>query len=305
MPNAEQTDAFKQGDAASYDDVADHFERYTERFTVPIAEALVAQAGLLPRGRVLDVGCGTGVLSRIAAHAVGAEGRVVGVDLSAGMLALAASLARADGVAERTEFRYGDAEQLDAADASFDAVISLYALRHFPRPQQALREMARVGRPGSPVVVGVGSAAPWQSMAFLRNGLRALRERAQGLGGAAPLYATRFLDGLLARHVPPETHLHGTADAVGSLAQAMRRAGFQDVRTRWVGQSSTIVTADDFWGLQVTLSTQARKAVPTLPAATLAALRQEFDSLCNAHLRRGGQLVYRSGALIASGRRPG
>lgn len=305
MSNTPSADAFKRGDAASYDDVADRFERYTERFTVPMATALVELAGVPPRGRILDVGCGTGILSRIAARPMAPEGRVVGVDLSDGMLALAGSLARGEGLADRISFHKGDAERLDFPDASFDRVVSLYALRHFPDPLQALREMVRVSRPGSRVVVGVGSAPPWRSMGFVAGGLRAVLERAQGLAGNQPLYATRFLDRLLARHVPPETHLHGTADAVGDLAQAMRRVGFQDVRTTWVGQSSTIASADDFWGLQMTLSTQARKARPKLAAAALSSLRQEFDDTCGAHQRRGGKLVYRSGALIASGRRSG
>lgn len=305
MSNTPSAEAFKVDDAASYDDVAEHFERYTERFTVPMATALIALTQVPSRGRILDVGCGTGILSRIAARTLAPEGRVVGVDLSDGMLALAGVLARAESLADRIDFHKGDAERLDFPAAAFDAVVSLYALRHFPHPMQALQEMIRVGRPGSPIVVGVGSAPPVGSMGFFAGGVRAVRERAQGLTGRRPLYATRFLDGLLARHVAHETRLHGTADAVGSLAEAMRHAGIRDVRTSWIGQSSTIDSVDDFWGLQVTLSTQARKALPKLSAAALASLRQEFDNLCGAHLKRGGKLVYRSGALIAVGRRAG
>lgn len=305
MPNTLSADAFKIGDAASYDDVAVPFERYTERFTVPMATALIALAEVPPRGRVLDVGCGTGILSRIAARAMAPEGRVVGVDLSDGMLALAGSLAAADNLADRVEFHKGDAERLDFVDASFDAVVSLYALRHFPHPMQALQQMVRVGRAGGRIVVGVGSGPPWGSPGFFFGGVRVVLERALGVAGRTPLYATGFLDRLLARRAPSETDLHGTADAVGSLAEAMRRAGILNVRTKWIGQSSTIASVDDFWDLQVTLSTQARKALPRLSATALASLRHEFDVRCSTHLRRGGRLVYRSGALIGSGRRPG
>ena len=305
VPKPQSAEAFKRDDAASYDAVADRFEKYTGRFTAPIARALVESAHLAPDAHVLDVGCGTGILSRIAATSRASTGRVIGVDLSDGMLEQAAALARAEGVGERIEFRKGDAEHLAFPDASFDAVVSLYALRHFPDPMQSLREIVRVGRPGSKAAIGVGSAPPWWSAGFLVGGCRAVFERMQGLTGHRPLYATRFLDQLLAKHVTPQTHLHGTADAVGDLARAMRGVGYRDVRATWVGQSSMIASAEDFWGVQVTLSTQARKALPTMKGKAVAALRREFDDICATQLRRGGKLVYRSGALIVSGSRPG
>lgn len=301
--HATANDTYKQQDAASYDDVADRFEQYTEQFALPIARRLVAMGGLTRGARVLDVGCGTGVLSRIAARAVGDAGRITGLDLSDGMLRHAATLARREPSGNRITFMKGDAERLDLPDASFDAVISLYALRHFPDPQQALREMVRVGRPGSVAVVGVGSAPPFLSAAFFEAGLRVVFERLQGLSGRAPLHATAVIDGLLARHAAAEAPHHGTADAFGSLRGAMRDAGYRDLRSAWVGQRSVIATVEDFWGLQATLSTRARKLLPLLPASDALALRNEFDAHCQQQLRRGGKLVYRSGALIVAGRR--
>src|SRR5450631_2653822 len=108
--DSKSAESFKQHDAASYDDVVDRFERYTERFTLPIARHLVALARLEPQARVLDVGCGTGIVSRLAAEALGPEGRVVGLDLSDGMLRKAAELSRAAPGGDRIEFRKGDAE---------------------------------------------------------------------------------------------------------------------------------------------------------------------------------------------------
>src|SRR5438093_4783887 len=95
LPHRESADAFKRGDAASYDGVADQFEHYTERFTDSIARRLVGLARLAPEARVLDVGCGTGIVSRIAAGTMGPAGRVVGLDLSDGMLSQATALANA------------------------------------------------------------------------------------------------------------------------------------------------------------------------------------------------------------------
>jgi ubiquinone/menaquinone biosynthesis C-methylase UbiE len=296
--------AFKAGDAASYDAVADQFEHYTERFTVPIAARLVELADPRASAQVLDVGCGTGIVTRLTAHRLDGAGQVIGIDLSDGMLHKAAQLIDAEGLGKRAQLRKGDAEQLPFANGSFDAVLSLYALRHFPDPARALREMLRVGRPGSVAIVGIGSSAPFPSWAFCANAWRALSERARALVGNGSLYATQFLDQLVVKHGGRLAEQHGTADAVGELTQAMRRAGYRDVRACWVGQTGLIASAADFWGLQVTLSTRARKALPTMGAERVGALWREFEERCRDHLARGGKLVYRSGALLARGTRP-
>jgi ubiquinone/menaquinone biosynthesis C-methylase UbiE len=302
--DSKSAESFKQHDAASYDDVVDRFERYTERFTLPIARHLVALARLEPQARVLDVGCGTGIVSRLAAEALGPEGRVVGLDLSDGMLRKAAELSRAAPGGDRIEFRKGDAERLDFDAASFDATLSLYALRHLPHPRVALKEMLRVARPGSIAVVGVGSAAPPLSAGFFAGAAWRASDLLRSLVGRGALQATGFLDRLVARHEGEKVHAHGTADAVGRLAQAMRDAGYVDVRHCWVGQASTISSVEEFWDLQVTLSSHARKALAEMDAGGVSELRREFDALCRRHAGRGGSFVYRSGAMIASGRRP-
>jgi ubiquinone/menaquinone biosynthesis C-methylase UbiE len=88
----------------------------------PVADA----AGIRAGDKVLDVGCGTGVLAREAMGRVGPEGRVVGLDLNAGMLAVAAR------TEPRIEWRQGDAVSLPFEDASFDVVVSQFALMYFP-----------------------------------------------------------------------------------------------------------------------------------------------------------------------------
>lgn len=97
--------------------------------------------------RVLDVGCGTGVLARAAVGRVGPPGRVVGVDPNDGMRAVAQR--RCPGV----EIVAGFAEALPFPDASFDAVLSQFALMFFADREGALQEMRRVLRPGGRLVV--------------------------------------------------------------------------------------------------------------------------------------------------------
>jgi len=113
----------------------------------------VADAAQLRRGwRVLDVACGTGVLAREAATRVQPEGAVTGVDIAAGMLAVARELAPA------IAWREGRAEALPFADATFDAVVSQFGLMLFADRGQALREMIRVARPGATLAVAVWNA---------------------------------------------------------------------------------------------------------------------------------------------------
>ena len=106
-------------------------------------------AGIEPGARVLDVGCGTGVLAREAAARVGPSGRVTGLDLNEGMLAVARRLR------PEIDWRQGDALDLPFADEAFDVVASQFALMFFPDRARALREMWRVLAPGGRLAVAV------------------------------------------------------------------------------------------------------------------------------------------------------
>jgi SAM-dependent methyltransferase len=103
--------------------------------------------------RVVDVGCGDGIDSLIAAKMVGERGAVVGIDMTPAMLEKARACASAIG-ASNVDFREGYAEALPVPDGWADVVISNGVLNLFPDKNLGLREMARVLKPGGRLQIG-------------------------------------------------------------------------------------------------------------------------------------------------------
>jgi SAM-dependent methyltransferase len=103
--------------------------------------------GLAPGERVLDLGCGAGTDTLVAAQMVGAGGRVTGIDMTPEMLAKARAAAAEMGVTN-VEFVEGEAERLPFADASFDVVISNGVIDLIPDKDAVFAELHRVLVPG-------------------------------------------------------------------------------------------------------------------------------------------------------------
>jgi ubiquinone/menaquinone biosynthesis C-methylase UbiE len=149
-----------------WDLAAGDYELLWQKQLAPAQEALLAAAALAPEEEVLDVACGTGLVSLAAAAAVGRRGRVLGVDLSAQMVAVAAHRAGQQGQ-HWASFARMDAEALALPAAGFDAVLCALGLMYVPDPLKGLREMRRVLRPGGRVslaVWGERSRCGWASV---------------------------------------------------------------------------------------------------------------------------------------------
>lgn len=132
----------------------------------------VAAAALVGAGdRVLDVACGTGVLTNYIAEQVGPTGSVTGLDINEGMLA------NARRKSPHIEWQEGSAETLPFPDNRFDAVVSQFGLMFFKNRHAALKEMMRVLRPGGHLAVAV-----WGSI-DASPGYAALSQLLHGLFG--------------------------------------------------------------------------------------------------------------------------
>jgi len=133
--------------------VAAFMQNYSRR----LVETAVIKAGT----RVLDVACGTGVVTRLAAERAGAEGYVAGLDINAGMLS------RARALSEKTQIVWneGTVTNMPFPEGSFDVVLCQQGLQFFPDKAAALGEMRRVLTPAGRLVVSVWRAldfCPWQ-----------------------------------------------------------------------------------------------------------------------------------------------
>ena len=202
------------------------------------AEELVAAAGVVPGDRVLDIGCGTGVVARAAAIRSGAAANVTGTDVNAGMLEAAARFAAEAGLAEITWLEC-DAAAMPLPDAAFDVSLCQQGLQFMPDKPGAMAEMARVLKPGgrlalsvwksrSPIGAafatvldrhfGAGTTAPWEMVYSLgdRDRLHDLAEGA-GLHDAHVAFDVKF-----ARHPDPEAFITGAiagSPIAGTMAE--------------------------------------------------------------------------------------
>jgi ubiquinone/menaquinone biosynthesis C-methylase UbiE len=142
---------------------------YEPLWHAQLAEAQVAlleMASPAPGEQVLDIACGTGLVSFAAARAVGQRGQVVGIDLSERMVDAVERQAR-NRKLSNCSFSRMDAETLTFPDASFDVVLCALGLMYMPDPKQALGEMRRVLRPGGRVslaVWGERSKCGWSAL---------------------------------------------------------------------------------------------------------------------------------------------
>ena len=186
---------------------------YTEGFA-SATEAMLDMAGVGPGMRVLDIACGAGSQTLLAARRVGQGGRVVATDIAASMLDHVRQNAAAVGL-RNVETAVAAGEELAArfgAGPRFDAAICRMALMHFPAPGRALQAVQAVLKPGARFAALVfstpaGNPMMAEPMAILRR-----------LAGKAP--------------PPPGTPGIFALGGEGVLAGLLRQEGFAEVEVR-------------------------------------------------------------------------
>jgi ubiquinone/menaquinone biosynthesis C-methylase UbiE len=289
-------------DAASYDGVSEAFDRFSDRFSGPLARRLLDAADVVSGDHVLDVGTGTGVVALPAAARVLPEGTVLGIDISEEMLATARRKVARMLDPGHVTFRVMDAAALTLPDASFDVVVSLFALHHLPDPGAALAQMHRVLVPGGRLAVAVGSGPPLLSTAAVARAAQRVGELWRRMRGRE-LMAPGFVEGLVGRRLPaeagPHSHHHRSVDLRGLV----RAAGFTDVRIFWEGHATALDTPQEFWDIQRTYSTLVRERLARASADEVRELRDEVLKAGRRVQEDGGRLRYRHAALFVTARR--
>ena len=242
----------------------------------PAHSLMLDLAALCPGERVLDVACGTGLVSFRAAAAVGPDGAVVGTDISGEMVETARREAALRELAN-VAFERADAEALPLPDGAFDAALCGLGLMYVPDPVQALSEMRRVLRPG-----GRAAAAVWGAR---RN------------CGWAEIFP--ITDARVASEVCPMFFHLGTKDM---LARTFEAAGFVEIRWQRLSTTLAYASAEDalaavFRGGPVAL------AYSRFDEATRQAVHAEYlESI--ASYRRGDGYQVPGEFVVAAARAP-
>jgi demethylmenaquinone methyltransferase/2-methoxy-6-polyprenyl-1,4-benzoquinol methylase len=208
-------DRRQQAVTALFDRSARHYDRVCGIMSFGSGRAYrrtaLTRAGVQPGMGVLDVGTGTGLLAREAAHLVGATGRVVGVDPSYAMMV-------AGRVGQRTDVVQGLGERLPFRDNGFDFVTMGYALRHTGDLDQLFAEYARVlKRGGRVLLLEITKPESWWGALLAQNYFgRVVPVLARiGTGSADASQLMTFYWDTIAHCVAPQV-----------ILSSLRRAGF-------------------------------------------------------------------------------
>ena len=246
---------------------------------VSASEILLYYAAPQPGDRVLDVACGTGIVTRQAAAMLGGKGQVAGIDLNPAMLQVAVTLSQP--TSPLIEWRQGDAEALPYPDASFDLVLCQHGLQFFEDKRAAVAEMRRVLAPGGRVAINVHQSLDHN-----------------------PVYKI-FTDSLI-KHLGATTLTRsfsfGRADALYTL---LKEAGFCDIEIVQAVQNAMFPSIEVFTHVSLLGSGQPLPELATLNALERAELIGSVENDLNHALTPfldGSALVFPLKMNVATAR---
>lgn len=181
-----------------------YYQKGWKRQLWPAQKKLLEEIDLQGGEKVLDISCGTGLVTFPMAKSVGEEGEIIGIDLSEKMIEEARDLFQGREVSN-VKFMHMDAEVLDFEEATFDVAVNSLGLMYYPNPDKAIQEMHRITEPG-----GRAAALVWG------------RRSACGWAEIFPI-----VDRQVESDVCPLFFQMGTGD---NLQNEFQNSGFQDIR---------------------------------------------------------------------------
>lgn len=249
------------------------YKRSFARLCAYAGDLVLDAAGVRAGTAVLDVGTGPGT---VAALAVVRGARVAAVDPEPSMVSAAGQLI--------PDVRTGALPDLPFEAGVFDAVVANFVLNHVGEPAAAVRELARVAKPGGRIAVTVW---PYPQPPLQRLWGDALA--ASGVTAPAALPA-----------VDPANDFPRTRDGLAELLAA----ALEDVRVERVEWTHR-ADPEDWWSGPANGIGMLGLILEGLPAAEVARVRAAYDELTTAFLAEGGLLALPTAALLGSGVKPG
>jgi SAM-dependent methyltransferase len=242
-------------------------------------ETLLDAAGIGDGGAVLDLAAGPGGAGLAAAERVGPSGTVLLSDVAAEMVAVAA---RRAGAYPQVSTAVFDQSEIAAEDGHFDAVISRHGLMFVEDPAGAVREAARVLRPGgryAAMTWGPRELNPWLGLV-----LDAVGEQ---FGVPFP---------------PPNVRGPFSLDDASVLTSVLQEGGLVDVRIEAVTTPMHATSVEDWWERVPKLAGPLAIALAGMePDVREAIARRAIDAGASASRREGDQIVFGGSVLIGSG----
>ncbi len=246
---------------AYYDAVNDAYDDWSSGIHRRLAARLIEIASPLPGERVLDVGCGTGLVAHLAAERVGSSGEVFGIDIAKRLLEVAERR-----VSAGVRFFHVPAETLMFSDCTFDVVTIGDALPYLSDPPRALGEAWRVLRRGARIAVSVldnALSTPAEEL---------FGERLVALEGRHPVVVPR----------PPGDRTRMGEPEV--LAELLGSAGFTDVVTTMMVTGGRAATAREWTDLMMGAGPAAHALLSVLGPA----VRARFEGDLGDRMRQLG-----------------